>query len=53
VIPVMWARVGAKRRWLFSYISYAAHMSQEKGKELTVSIISFLALSDSTVVDSV
>jgi hypothetical protein len=29
---VMWARVGAKRRWLFSYISYVAHMSQEKGK---------------------
>jgi len=32
VIPVMWARVGAKRRWLFSYISYVAHMSQEKSK---------------------
>jgi hypothetical protein len=27
-IPVMWARVGAKRRWLFSYLSYAAHMRQ-------------------------
>src|ERR1017187_7331653 len=26
----MWARVGAKRRWLFSYISYMAHMSQEE-----------------------
>ena len=31
-IPVKWARVGAKRRWLLSYISYVAHMSQEKGK---------------------
>ena len=27
----MWARVGAKRRWLFSYFSYVAQMSQEEG----------------------
>jgi hypothetical protein len=32
-IPVMWARVGAKRRWLFFYISYVAHMSQKKVNE--------------------
>jgi hypothetical protein len=32
LIPVMWAGVGAKRRWLFSYSSQAAHMSQEKSR---------------------
>ncbi len=53
LITVMWARGGAKRRWLFSYISYAAHLSQEKGNEITVSIISFLALSGVTILDSV
>ncbi len=53
MIPVKWARVGAKRRWLSFYISYAAHMSQEKGKEIPVSIFSFLALSGGTILDSV
>ena len=51
LIPAMWARdygdVGqswSEATLVVSYISYVAHMSQEKGKEITVSIISFLAL---------
>jgi hypothetical protein len=31
-ITVMWAVVGAKRRWIVFYSNQAAHMSQEKGK---------------------
>ena len=31
LITVMWARVGAKRRWLVSYITDVAHLSQEMG----------------------